>query len=160
MHKATLSSIVWFTKKSAFSISVDKNFLIVACCTFGRFQIRTLTTNRFKNQTNEKLKLLDYDCNHLQGFVKQKIVTLHHFGLKLKVRKHLNQHHYFEQTLSMQQLLLKIHTTLDQMFMCPQQLYYAAFGSQNNHCSPSQCVFKKNPPIVACFTFGSLEMQT
>ena len=53
-------------KKSALSISArfDKNFLVVAYCTFGRFQIQTLTIKRFKNQTNEKLKLLDHNCNH------------------------------------------------------------------------------------------------
>ena len=91
VYKAVLLSTVWFTKKSALSISArfDKYSLIVACCAFGRFQIQTLTTNRFKNQTNEKLKLLDHNCNHLQGFVKQKIVTLYHFGLKLKFTEHL-----------------------------------------------------------------------
>ena len=51
-----------------------KNVLIVACCIFGKLQIRTLTPNRFKNHTNEKLKLLDHNCNHQQGFVKQKML--------------------------------------------------------------------------------------
>ena len=41
------------TKKSELSISAyfHKYSLIVACCMFGRFEIRTLTPNRFKNQT-------------------------------------------------------------------------------------------------------------
>ena len=48
------------TKKSGLSISVHfhKNSLIVTCCTFRRFEIQTLTPNRFKNQTNDTLKLL------------------------------------------------------------------------------------------------------
>ena len=47
-------------KKSGLSISAHfhKNSLTVTCCTFGRFEIRTLTSNRFKNQTNDTLKLL------------------------------------------------------------------------------------------------------
>ena len=48
-----------------------KNSLIVPCCSFGRFKIQTLTLNRFKNQTNDKSKLLAHNCNHLQEFVKQ-----------------------------------------------------------------------------------------
>ena len=35
-----------------------KNSVIVTCCTFGRFETRILTPNRFKNQTNDILKLL------------------------------------------------------------------------------------------------------
>ena len=52
--------ITCITKRSELFISVHfhKNFLIATCCTFGRFQIRTLTPNRFKNQTNDTLKLL------------------------------------------------------------------------------------------------------
>ena len=71
VYTGALLSTIWFTKKSALSISVcfDKNSLIVAYyCTFGRFQIWTLATNRLKNQTNDKLKLLCHSCNHLQGF--------------------------------------------------------------------------------------------
>ena len=54
------SPITCITKKSELSISahLHKNFLIATCCTFGRFEIQTLTPNRFKNQTNDTLKLL------------------------------------------------------------------------------------------------------
>ena len=90
-------------KKSGLPISVHfhKNSLIVTCCTFGRFEIRTLTPNRFKNQTNDTLTLLDHNYNHQQGFLKQKIVTLHRCGFNLKFPKHCYFDHYFGQTLSM-----------------------------------------------------------
>ena len=60
----------------------------VACCTFCKFQIINLTPVRFKNQTNDTFKLLRHNCNHQQGFLKQKFDTLHHCGFKLKVPKH------------------------------------------------------------------------
>ena len=75
----------WIRKKSALSISMHfhKNSLIVTCCTFGRFEIWILTPNRFKNQTNDTLKLPGHNYNHQGGFLKQKIVTLHCCGLNL-----------------------------------------------------------------------------
>ena len=78
-------------KKSGLPISVHfhKNSLIVTCCTFGRFEIWTLTPNRFKNQTNDTFRLLGHSYNHQQGFLIQKIVTLHHCGFNLKFPKHL-----------------------------------------------------------------------
>ena len=39
-------------------------------CIFGKLEIRTLIPNRFKNQTDNTLKLLDGNSNHQQGFVK------------------------------------------------------------------------------------------
>ena len=51
-----------------------ENSLIVACCTFGMFEIRTLTPNRFENQTNDTLELLYRISNHQQGFVKQEML--------------------------------------------------------------------------------------
>ena len=56
--------------------------------TFGRLKIRTLTPNRFKNQTNDTLTLLGHDYNHQRGFLKQKIVTVHRCGFNLKFPKH------------------------------------------------------------------------
>ena len=38
-----------------------KNPLIVTCCTFGRFEIRILTLTRFKNTTNDTLRLLGHN---------------------------------------------------------------------------------------------------
>ena len=38
-----------------------QNSLIMSCCTFGRLEIRTLTLNRFKSQTNDTLELLGYN---------------------------------------------------------------------------------------------------
>ena len=43
----------------------------MACFTFGRLKIQILTPNRFKNQTNDKFKLLGHNYDHLQGFVRQ-----------------------------------------------------------------------------------------
>ena len=56
----------FFTQKFALSYAgaFHKNSLIVTCCTFGRSEIRTLTPNRFKNQTNDTLKLLGHNYNH------------------------------------------------------------------------------------------------
>ena len=68
-----LLSSVWFTQKiSALHLSAFlQNSLIVACFTFGRLKIQILTPNRFKNQTNDKFKLLGHNYDHLQGFVRQ-----------------------------------------------------------------------------------------
>ena len=46
-------------KKVTFSISAGfhKNSLVVVCCTFGKFKIKTLTPSRFKNQIHDKFKL-------------------------------------------------------------------------------------------------------
>ena len=55
-----------FAKKIVLSSTraFHKIFVIYACCTFGKLEIRTLTPSRFKNQTNDTLKLLDCNCNH------------------------------------------------------------------------------------------------
>ena len=52
-------------------------------------EIRTLKPNRFKNQSSDRLKLLDQNCNHRQGFIKQETVALYYCGFKLKFHKHL-----------------------------------------------------------------------
>ena len=45
-------------KVSALNLSaLSQNFLIVTCSTFGRFQIRTLRPNGFKNQANDRLNI-------------------------------------------------------------------------------------------------------
>ena len=87
---AALLPTFLLTKKSGLSISAHfhKNSLIVTCSTFGRFKIRHLTPNRFKNQTNDTLKLLGHNYNHQRGFLKQKIVTLHHCNFNFKFHKH------------------------------------------------------------------------
>ena len=56
-----------------------ENSLTLVCCTFRRFEIRILTPNRFKNQTNDTLKLLEHNCKYQQEFIKQKNIALHHF---------------------------------------------------------------------------------
>ena len=65
-----------------------KNSLSVACCTFNVLEFRTITPNRFKNQSGGTLKILAHDCNHQQGFSKQKMVALHHCGFKADFPKH------------------------------------------------------------------------
>ena len=82
------------------SVRFHKNSLIAVGITLGRFEIKTLTPNRFKNQTSDTFKLLDHNWNHQQGFVKQKIVALHHCGFNLKLPKHCYCERYFGQTLS------------------------------------------------------------
>ena len=85
-----LLRILYFTQKFAFSYAgaFRKNSLIVTCCTFGRFEIQTLTPNRFKNETNDTLTLLGHNYNHQLGFLKQKIVAPHRCGFNLKFPKH------------------------------------------------------------------------
>ena len=78
------------TRNSGLSISAHfhKNSLIETCCTFCRFEIRTLTPNRLKNQTNDTLKLLGHNCNHERGLLKQKVVTFRCYVFNLKFPKH------------------------------------------------------------------------
>ena len=56
----------------------------MACYTFGKLEIKTLTSNGFKNQTNDIFKLLGHNCSYQQGLVQQKIVSLHCCGFNLK----------------------------------------------------------------------------
>ena len=62
----------YFTQKLVFSSAeiLHENSLIVAWCSFGRFEI--WTPNRFKTQANDTSKLLACNSNSLQEFVKQK----------------------------------------------------------------------------------------
>ena len=94
---AALLPTFLITKKPGVSISehFHQNILIVACCTFGIFEIQTLTPNRLKNQTNDTLALLRHNDDHQLGLLKQKIVTLHCCGFNLKFPKHCYFGHYF-----------------------------------------------------------------
>ena len=58
------------------------------CYTLAKVEIRASTQSRFKNQTVDSFKLLGYNCNHQQGFVKQQNFTIHCCGLNLKLPKH------------------------------------------------------------------------
>ena len=71
------------------TVAFHENSQGVACCSFGMLEIRILTPSRFKNQTNDTFKVPSYNCNHQQGFLKQKLVTLHCCGFNLKFPKHL-----------------------------------------------------------------------
>ena len=73
----------------------NENSLIVACFYFSQLEIKTLTTNRFKNQTNDIFKLLGPNWNHQQGFLQQKVVALHRCGLNSKLPKHFSFDRYF-----------------------------------------------------------------
>ena len=70
-----------------------KNFLSVASYFFGKLEIRTLTPNRFKNQTNDSLKLLGHNSKHQQRFFKQKIVAVDCCSI-LKFPKHFYCDYY------------------------------------------------------------------
>ena len=63
---------MYFTQKLFFSFAgiFPENSLIVACYSFGRFEIQT--PSRFKTQTNNTSKLLACKSNSLQEFFKQK----------------------------------------------------------------------------------------
>ena len=67
--------------KNLHSPAFHENSLSVACCTFGMLEIRTLTPNRITNQSSETLNILGHNCNHQQGFVKQRTVALYHLSL-------------------------------------------------------------------------------
>ena len=54
----------------------SKNYIIAACCTFCKLEIRTVTPSRFKNQTNDVFKLLGHNYSNQQGFVRQKKLLL------------------------------------------------------------------------------------
>ena len=50
-----------------------ENSLSMACCTFNVLGIRTITPNRFKNQSGSTLKILAHDYNHQQGLLNKKM---------------------------------------------------------------------------------------
>ena len=54
-------AFIWLSNAGAF----HETSLSVACCTFGMLEIRTLTPNRFKNQSSDTLNILGYNCNHI-----------------------------------------------------------------------------------------------
>ena len=72
---ATLLLTFLITKKSGLSSSAHfyKNSLIVPCCTFGRFEIRTLTSNRLKNQTNDSWNYLATITIINEGFLNKNL---------------------------------------------------------------------------------------
>ena len=59
---------------------------------FSYRQKNPSTSNKFKSQTNDIFKLFRHNCNHQQGFLKQKNFAVHRCGFNLK----LPQHIYFE----------------------------------------------------------------
>ena len=58
-----------FLLKSAFPA-----IIAMACCIFGKLEIRTLAPSRFKSQTNDTLKLFDRNSNHQQRLLKPKML--------------------------------------------------------------------------------------
>ena len=79
-HSATMVTLhCW-----GFNLKFPKLWPIVLLVTLKS----TWKPNSFKNQSSDTLKLLDQNCNHQQGFIKQKLVALYHGGFKLKFPKH------------------------------------------------------------------------
>ena len=80
----------YFTQKFVLSYAgaFHNNSVCVACCTFNVLEVRTITPNRFKNQSDGTLKILAHDCSRQQGLVKQKNIALHHWGFKAEFPKH------------------------------------------------------------------------
>ena len=58
-------------------------------------EVRTITPNRFKNQSGGTLKILAHDCNYQQGLVKQNNVALYHCGFKTEFPKQFYEDRYF-----------------------------------------------------------------
>ena len=97
MFRIVLLQRFYLTKNlsSFLKVFFHKNSLIVTCYTLAKVEIRTSTQNRFKNQTIDSLKLLGHNCNHQEGFVKEKILTLHCCGFNLKLPKSFYCDRYF-----------------------------------------------------------------
>ena len=66
----------YFTRKFALSNAgaFHKNYLSVPCCTFGMLELRTLTQNRFKNQSSDTLNILDLSVT--VGFHKNSLIVV------------------------------------------------------------------------------------
>ena len=84
VHCSSIIKLLFHTQISnLFCETFSRKLPIMTCCTCGNLKIRTLKPSRFKNQSSDTLKLLDQNGNHQDGFIKQKIVALHHCGFKL-----------------------------------------------------------------------------
>ena len=49
------------------------NSLIMNCCNFGNLEIRTLKPNRYKNQSNDTLKLIGHNCHVNKDLLNKKL---------------------------------------------------------------------------------------
>ena len=58
----------------ALPLSLSLQELFATCYAFGKLEIRTFTSNRFKNQTNNMLKLLGQSCSYQQGLLNKKLL--------------------------------------------------------------------------------------
>ena len=79
---------MFYVLSLSYAGAFHENSISVACCTFNVLKVRTVTPNRFKNQSGDTLKILAYNCNHKQGLVKRKTVALHHCNFKAEFPKH------------------------------------------------------------------------
>ena len=80
-HSGPIMKPLFHRNISGFSARIyDENSINAACYTFNKLQSKTLTPNKFKNKTNNNLNLLGNNRNHLQRFVKKKIVPVHCCG--------------------------------------------------------------------------------
>ena len=51
------------------------NAISVTCYTFGMLELKTLTLNKFKNQSSDTLKLLGHNYNHQhKGLLNKKLL--------------------------------------------------------------------------------------
>ena len=84
------SIIILFNHKiirALLCINFSQICLIVTRYSFLKLKIQTLTSNTFKNQTNDSLKLFDHNGTHQRGIGAQNITVLHCCGFKLKFLK-------------------------------------------------------------------------
>ena len=131
----------------------------MTCCTFGRFEIRTLTPNRFKNETNDTLTLLGHNYNHQRGFLKQKIVTLHCCGF------HLNSLSTFTKIAILRKIYQcsNCYTKVEQHWVECICVHSSPITRLFDHKMSGLSIsahFHKNFLIVTCCTFVRFKVRT
>ena len=144
---------LFYHKKIAHTIAVVfyKNSLIVAWYTFR--------SKKIIDQPNDIFTLVRHNCNHQEGFLKQKHFVLHRCIFKLKLPKHF----YFGQNIDYWKLgeycvkllcvnLIPIVKLLFHSSPTRKLLFYTTFSLHK--------LFDENSITVACCTFGRLEIRT
>ena len=136
-----------------------KNFLSVACCTFNVLEVRTITPNRFKNQSGGTSKILAHYCNHQQGLAKQKNVALHHCGFKAEFPKHLLKSLFWIKFINVAIVTQNWNNIWSNVNVSTAALLPTFLTTKNSRLSIS-AHFHKNSQIVTCCTFGRFEIRT
>ena len=95
VHSSTIMQLFCCKKDSPHHCSgFSQKFPYCGLVYFSQ-QEKTLTSNKFINQTNDIFPLPGHNCNHQQRFLKQNNVVLHRCGFDLKLLKHCYFDRYF-----------------------------------------------------------------